>query len=78
MAVHVYEVDDPGERTPYQRIDPQDVTVYNRVGSEESEYLYDDHLYDDVDPPGASGDGPGVAAGVHVYEVDYPGDITPV
>ena len=87
---HQYEEPDPQEETPYQRIDPQDVTVYNRVGAEGTEYHHyeeipdrprvqsEHHLYDDVDPPGGSGDGPGVAAGVHVYEVDYPGGITPV
>ena len=58
---HLYEEIDPhrapeagpsGEETPYQRIDLQDVTVYNRVGSDaeaagasgETEY----HLYEEI------------------------------
>ena len=96
---HQYEEPDPqeaseagpsGEETPYQRIDLQDVTVYQRVGAEGTEYHHYEeipdrsrvqseyHLYEDIDLPGGSGDGPSGAAGVHVYEVDYPGDITPV
>ena len=37
-----------GEETPYQRIDLQDVTVYNRVGAEGTEY----HHYEEI-PEGA-------------------------
>ena len=47
-----------GEETPYQRIDPQDVTVYNRVGAEGTEY----HHYEEIP------DGPRVETEHHHYE----------
>ena len=49
-----------GEETPYQRIDLQDVTVYNRVGSEGTEY----HHYEEIDLP----DGPRAETEYHHYE----------
>ena len=48
------------EETPYQRIDLQDVAVYNRVGSEGTEY----HHYEEIDLP----DGPRVETEDHHYE----------
>ena len=47
-----------GEGTPYQRIDPQDVTVYKRVGAEGTEY----HHYEEIP------DGPRAEAEHHHYE----------
>ena len=47
-----------GEETPYQRVDTQDVAVYNRVGSEGTEY----HEYEEIP------EGPRVETEDHHYE----------
>ena len=47
-----------GEETPYQRVDLQDVAVYNRVGSEGTEY----HEYEEIP------EGPSVETEQHHYE----------